>query len=80
MLRFLCEHVSALPLGVVVRLLDTHDMLLGVVPLLENPPWTRRLASVRVITVLVKTQVRVTIVRLHLLKQKHGVARPARHP
>ncbi|KAG5191579.1 hypothetical protein JKP88DRAFT_271291 [Tribonema minus] len=45
MLRFICEHIAALPLGVATRLLDTHDVLLGIVPLIENPPWTRRLDS-----------------------------------
>jgi hypothetical protein len=28
------------------RVLDTHDVLLGLVPLIENPPWTRRLDTV----------------------------------
>jgi hypothetical protein len=42
MLRFLSDHVSVLPLGVVSRLLHTHDVLLSLVPLVENPPWSRR--------------------------------------
>jgi hypothetical protein len=25
------------------RVLDTHDLLCSLVPVLENPPWTRRL-------------------------------------
>jgi len=41
-LRFLCEHVTQLPLGVMTRLLDTHDVPCLVIPLIENPPWTRR--------------------------------------
>lgn len=41
--RYLCEHVEVLPLGVVGRITDTHDYLMLFVPLLENPPWTRRL-------------------------------------
>ncbi|CAM9495957.1 unnamed protein product [Ectocarpus sp. 4 AP-2014] len=42
LLRFLCEHLHRLPLGVMTRVLDTHDVLLGLVILVENPPWTRR--------------------------------------
>lgn len=41
-LRFLTEHVVKLPLGVMTRLLDTHDITVATVPLIENPPWTRR--------------------------------------
>ena len=41
-MRYLTEHVAKLPLGVMSRLLDTHDILVTVVPLIENPPWTRR--------------------------------------
>jgi zinc finger MYND domain-containing protein 10 len=63
-LRYITEHVTKLPLGVMTRLLDTHgnwiwlhryqfvfkrswmpypaDALLLLVPLIENPPWTRR--------------------------------------
>lgn len=46
-LRFLCEHLHRLPLGVMTRVLDTHDVLLGLVILVENPPWTRRTEEVR---------------------------------
>ena len=42
MARFLCEHADAMPLSVVSRITDTHDMLVLLVPLIENPPWTRR--------------------------------------
>lgn len=41
-LRYLSEHVAALPLGGVSRLLDTHDLMLAVVPLIENPPTIMR--------------------------------------
>ncbi|GBG30170.1 Zinc finger MYND domain-containing protein 10 [Hondaea fermentalgiana] len=41
-LRFICEHVTQLPLSVMTRLLDTHDVPCLVVPCIENPPWTRR--------------------------------------
>lgn len=47
LLRFLCEHLSRLPLGVMTRVLDTHDVLLGLVVLIEYPPWTRRSEEVR---------------------------------
>lgn len=40
--RFICEHADALPLSVVSRITDTHDLLILLVPLIENPPWTRR--------------------------------------
>ena len=43
--RFICEHIDALPLSVVTRITDTHDFLVLIVPLIENPPWTRRVAS-----------------------------------
>lgn len=46
LLRFLCEHLHRLPLGVMTRVLDTHDVLLGLVLLVENPPWTRRVEEV----------------------------------
>lgn len=47
LLRFLCEHLHRLPLGVMTRVLDTHDVLLGLVALVENPPWTRRTNEVK---------------------------------
>lgn len=43
--RFLCEHADSMPLSVVSRITDTHDMLILLIPLIENPPWTRRLDS-----------------------------------
>jgi hypothetical protein len=43
--RFLSEHADAMPLSVVSRISDTHDYLLLIMPLIENPPWTRRLSS-----------------------------------
>jgi hypothetical protein len=41
-IRFVIEHADALPLNVVSRVTDTHDMLLLIIPLIENPPWIRR--------------------------------------
>jgi zinc finger MYND domain-containing protein 10 len=43
--RFLCEHSDNLPLSVVSRICDTHDLLIMIIPLIENPPWTRRLRN-----------------------------------
>lgn len=42
-LRFFCEHSDSLPLSVSSRIADTHDFLMLVIPLIENPPWTRRI-------------------------------------
>ena len=41
--RFLSEHADSMPLSVVSRIADTHDFLVLIIPLIENPPWTRRL-------------------------------------
>lgn len=43
--RFICENADILPLSVVSRITDTHDLLMLFIPLIENPPWTRRLPS-----------------------------------
>jgi hypothetical protein len=39
----LCEHADALPLSAISRITDTHDLLVLFIPLIENPPWTRRM-------------------------------------
>jgi len=41
-LRFISEHIPKLPLSAYTRVLDTHDVPLAMVPLIENPPWTKR--------------------------------------
>ena len=41
--RLITEHADALPLSISSRITDTHDFLVLTVPLIENPPWTRRL-------------------------------------
>ncbi|GMI03378.1 hypothetical protein TrLO_g2996 [Triparma laevis f. longispina] len=41
-LRYLLESFPALPLNVQSRLLKTHDILLMIIPLIEEPPWIRR--------------------------------------
>ena len=40
--RYLCEHIDYLPLGAQTRILDTHDFLMTFIPLIDEPPWTRR--------------------------------------
>ncbi|KAL3673263.1 hypothetical protein V7S43_000984 [Phytophthora oleae] len=41
-LRYVTERLHLLSLSVVSRLLDKHDALLTLVPLVENPPWTHK--------------------------------------
>jgi len=41
-LRLLCGYIDDLPLSVGTRLVHTHDTPLALIPLLENPPWTRK--------------------------------------
>jgi len=38
----LCEHIDSLPLAAQTRILDTHDYLMMMIPLIDEPPWTRR--------------------------------------
>ena len=45
MLRYLSEYCVRLPLGVISRLMETHDVASLVVPLIENPPWVRRISK-----------------------------------
>ena len=40
-LRYLCEHRQFAPLTVRTRLLETHDVLMILVPLLDASPWSR---------------------------------------
>ncbi|KAK9839417.1 hypothetical protein WJX81_000945 [Elliptochloris bilobata] len=46
-LRYLSEHIAVLPLGVPDRLVATHDAPLGLLALLDRPPWERRRAGGR---------------------------------
>jgi len=43
--RFLSEYADVLPLSTISRITDTHDYLMMLIPLIENPPWTRRLEN-----------------------------------
>lgn len=43
--RMIVEHAEILPLNVLSRITDTHDYLILLIPLIENPPWTRRLSN-----------------------------------
>jgi len=41
-IRFLTDHRAAVPLAVTVRLLEAHDVLQLLVPLMEKAPWVRK--------------------------------------
>ena len=41
-LRYLTEYMNELDLCVMARLLDTHDVIVQLVPLMEEKPWIRR--------------------------------------
>eukprot|EP00929_Paragymnodinium_shiwhaense_P046737 TRINITY_DN23786_c0_g1_i1.p1 TRINITY_DN23786_c0_g1~~TRINITY_DN23786_c0_g1_i1.p1 ORF type:complete len:614 (+),score=124.73 TRINITY_DN23786_c0_g1_i1:62-1903(+) len=41
-LRFLTDHRAAIPLAITTRLLETHDVLMLLVPLMEKAPWVRK--------------------------------------
>ena len=40
--RYLSEFIDSLSLSAQARIIDTHDFLLLMIPLIEEPPWTRR--------------------------------------
>ncbi len=40
--RYLCEHVEEMGPSIVSRMLELHDFPLLFIPLVEEPPWTRR--------------------------------------
>lgn len=39
--RYLSDHIAALPLGIIPRLMRTNDVLSVLVPLLSSKPWQR---------------------------------------
>lgn len=41
-IRYIAEHSGKLHVSVMTRLLDTHDVIISLVPLIEYPPWTHR--------------------------------------
>jgi len=43
--RFLTDHRAGLPLSATVRLLDSQDVLMVLVPLIEKAPWVRKNAA-----------------------------------
>merc|ERR1712139_246071 len=43
--RFLTDHRAGLPLSATVRMLDTQDILMVFVPLIEKSPWVRKTAA-----------------------------------
>ena len=42
-IRLLIEYSDLLPLNIQSRITDIHDILILIIPLIENPPWTVRL-------------------------------------
>ena len=45
MVRFMTDHIDALPLAVTARILDTYDLLMVLCPLLEVKPWLHEAAD-----------------------------------
>ncbi|KAK3699888.1 hypothetical protein QZH41_016547 [Actinostola sp. cb2023] len=41
-LNYITEHINSLSFSVLTRMLNTHDMPLVLVQLVENPPWSRK--------------------------------------
>lgn len=39
--RYLTEHVTSLPLGVMARLVSSNDTIMALLPLVDHPPWVR---------------------------------------
>lgn len=39
--RYLSDGAARLPIGILTRLLQTHDTVMALLPLLDNPPWRR---------------------------------------
>ncbi|XP_069101042.1 zinc finger MYND domain-containing protein 10-like [Argopecten irradians] len=42
LLRYIVDHIECLPLSVLSRVLNTHDIPILLVQLVENPPWSKR--------------------------------------
>ncbi len=40
--RYLCEHFDSFPISIQSRIINTHDYLMLFIPLIDEPPWTRR--------------------------------------
>jgi hypothetical protein len=40
--RYLADHCTSLPMGLLNRLTRTNDTIMALLPLLENPPWVRQ--------------------------------------
>ncbi len=93
-LRFISEHIPKLPLSAYTRVLDTHDVPLAMVPLIENPPWTKRAPNgkwykyanqawtevpVRELLKLTPTEGQPWLVLYNLLCDKEGRAKYTMH-
>ncbi|CAL1546402.1 unnamed protein product [Lymnaea stagnalis] len=42
LLRYVTDHMDCLPLSVMTRILNTHDIPILLVQLVESPPWTKK--------------------------------------
>jgi hypothetical protein len=40
-LRYLTDHITTLPLGLMGRLLSANDAIMTLLPLVDSPPWVR---------------------------------------
>jgi hypothetical protein len=40
--RYICEHFDSLSISIQSRIINTHDFLMLFIPLIDEPPWTRR--------------------------------------
>lgn len=40
-LRYMTEYITSLDPGVMVRILDTNDVIMALIPMLNRPPWER---------------------------------------
>ena len=40
--RYICEHFDSFPISIQSRIINTHDYLMLFIPLIDEPPWSRR--------------------------------------
>lgn len=45
-LRYLTDYLAQLPLSLTTRMMNTSDMIMALVPLLDNPPWVRQVLRI----------------------------------
>lgn len=39
--RYLTDHITQLPMGLMSRLLSANDAVMALLPLVDSPPWVR---------------------------------------